>query len=304
MKKKLLSIVSAAFFGTVLLTGCSVSQTTASESENDTDSDSEPAESESSGEESALLTELKDKGYITIATSNDAPFCYYDVDTNELVGLDVDILQEICNRLGIPEIRANVTDFSNMLIELNNKNVDMVADAMYITDERLEQALFTDVWYTEGEAVVTTADSEFTTKESLKDASVGAQPGTAFYELAQQWAEEGTVKEVVSYENQATLMTAVNTGKVDAAVTDGIVASYTLAQDSSLDLKLMNPYEAEATGQIGAAVRFEDQDFLDEVNGALNEMKEDGTLMEILESYGLTEDYFIGADEGKTENVQ
>lgn len=66
----------------------------------------------------------------------------------------------------------------------------------------------------------------------------------------------------------------------------------------------MNPYEAEATGQIGAAVRFEDQDFLEEVNGALNDMKEDGTLMEILESYGLTEDYFIGADEGKTENVQ
>ena len=40
MKKKLLSIVSAAFFGTALLTGCSVSQTTASESENDTDLDS------------------------------------------------------------------------------------------------------------------------------------------------------------------------------------------------------------------------------------------------------------------------
>ena len=304
MKKKLLSIVSAAFFGTVLLTGCSVSQTTASESENDTDSDSEPAESESSGEESALLTELKDKGYITIATSNDAPFCYYDVDTNELTGLDVDILQEICNRLGIPEIKANVTDFSNMLIELNNKNVDMVADAMYITDERLQQDLFTDVWYTEGEAVVTKTDSEFTTKESLKDASVGAQPGTAFYELAQQWAQDGTVKEVVSYENQATLMTAVNTGKVDAAVTDGIVAAYTLSQDSSLDLKLMSPYEAEATGRIGAAVRFEDKDFLEEVNGALNDLKEDGTLMKILENYGLSEDYFIGVDEGKTENVQ
>ena len=112
------------------------------------------------------------------------------------------------------------------------------------------------------------------------------------------------MKEVVSYENQATLMTAVNTGKVDAAVTDGIVAAYTLSQDSSLDLKLMSPYEAEATGRIGAAVRFEDKDFLEEVNGALNDMKEDGTLMKILENYGLSEDYFIGVDEGKTENVQ
>ena len=33
-------------------------------------------------------------------------------------------------------------------------------------------------------------------------------------------------------------------------------------------------------------------------------MKQDGTLMKILENYGLSEDYFIGVDEGKTENVQ
>lgn len=111
MKKKLLSIVLAAALGTALLTGCSVSQKTTSGSDSDTGSDSAAADSESSGEESALLKEIKDKGYITIATSNDAPFCYYDVDTNELTGLDVDILQEICNRLGIPEIKANVTDF-------------------------------------------------------------------------------------------------------------------------------------------------------------------------------------------------
>ena len=32
----------------------------------------------------------------------------------------------------------------------------------------------------------------------------------------------------------------------------------------------MNPYEAEAVGRIGAAIRFEDKDFLEEVNGALN----------------------------------
>lgn len=300
MKKKLLAVLLAGIVGTVCFTSCGSEESGGSSKSSDSGS-----ENSSSGEgESALLKEIKDKGYITIATSNDAPFCYYDVDTNELTGLDVDILQGICDKLGIPEIRANVTDFSNMLVELNNGNVDMVADAMYITDERLKQALYTDVWYTEGEAFVTKKDTKFTTSDSLKDASVGAQPGTAFYDLAQQWAEDGRLKEVVSYENQATLMTAVSTGKVDAAVTDGIVASYTISQDSSLDLKLLSPYEPEATGRIGAAVRFEDKDFLEEVNGALNEMKEDGSLMKILEDYGLSEDYFIGVDEGKTENVQ
>ena len=99
-------------------------------------------------------------------------------------------------------------------------------------------------------------------------------------------------------------MTAVNTGKVDAVVTDGILPAYAIEQDSNLKLRLLTPYEAEAVGRIGAAIRFEDKDFLEEVNGALNSMKEDGTLMDILASYGLNEDYFIGVEEGKTENIK
>ena len=293
-----------------LFTGCGSAQETAAAS---TAAGSTAAEStgttadtttESTDGESALLKEIKERGYINIATSNDAPFCYYDVDTNELKGLDVDILKEICNRLGIPEVRAQVTDFSNMLLELNNKNVDMVADAMYIKDERLEVALFTDVWYTESEAVTVREDSPITSKEDLKDAVMGAQTGAAMYEMAQKWKEEGKIKDLVGYENQATLMTAVNTGKVDAVVTDGILSAYAIEQDSNLKLRLLTPYEAEAVGRIGAAIRFEDKDFLEEVNGALNSMKEDGTLMDILASYGLNDDYFIGVEEGKTENIK
>ena len=290
-----------------LFTGCGSAEETGNTSSAATGStavESTGTATESTDGESALLKEIKERGYINIATSNDAPFCYYDVDTNELKGLDVDILKEICNRLGIPEVRAQVTDFSNMLLELNNKNVDMVADAMYIKEERLEVALFTDVWYTESEAVTVREDSPITSKEDLKDAVMGAQTGAAMYEMAQKWKEEGKIKDLVGYENQATLMTAVNTGKVDAVVTDGILSAYAIEQDSNLKLRLLTPYEAEAVGRIGAAIRFEDKDFLEEVNGALNSMKEDGTLMDILASYGLNDDYFIGVEEGKTENIK
>ena len=306
--KKLMAMILMGAMTATLLTGCgstgetaATSGTTAAES---TGAEGTAAAAASADGESALLKEIKERGYINIATSNDAPFCYYDVDTNELKGLDVDILKEICNRLGIPEVRAQVTDFSNMLLELNNKNVDMVADAMYIKDERLEVALFTDVWYTESEAVTVKEDSPITTKEDLKDAVMGAQTGAAMYEMAQKWKDEGKIKDLVGYENQATLMTAVNTGKVDAVVTDGILSAYAIEQDSNLKLRLLTPYEAEAVGRIGAAIRFEDKEFLEEVNGALNSMKEDGTLMDILASYGLNDDYFIGVEEGKTENIQ
>lgn len=303
--KKLMAMVLMGAMMATLFTGCgSTQETAASTTAGSTVAESAGTTTESTDGESALLKEIKERGYINIATSNDAPFCYYDVDTNELKGLDVDILKEICNRLGIPEVRAQVTDFSNMLLELNNKNVDMVADAMYIKDERLEVALFTDVWYTESEAVTVKEDSPITSKEDLKDAVMGAQTGAAMYEMAQKWKDEGKIKDLVGYENQATLMTAVNTGKVDAVVTDGILSAYAIEQDSNLKLRLLTPYEAEAVGRIGAAIRFEDKDFLEEVNGALNSMKEDGTLMEILASYGLNDDYFIGVEEGKTENIK
>jgi len=254
--------------------------------------------------ESAMLQEIRKRGYILLGSSNDAPLCYEDIETNELAGIDIDILREICSRLGIDDIQMKVIDFSNLLVELNNKNIDIVVDGMYVKPERLEVAAFTDKWYQEGEAVVIPANSDITDKDGLKSRKVGAQPGTTFYETAQLWLEEGRIGELIAYDNQATLMTAVNMGKVDAVVTDGIVAGYTLSKDSSLDLKLLSPYKAESSGQIGAAVRFTDQDFLVEINQVLGEMKEDGTLLKILENYGLTEDYFVNIEDGITINVK
>ena len=301
--KRLFSLAAACCLLFSVLTACAGSQSSSAPS-GDSSADASASGSAGGSGESAMLQEIKKKGSILIGSSNDAPFSYIDVDTKELKGLDIDILREICKRLGIPDVQMKVIDFANLLVELNNNSIDMVVDAMYVKDERLQIAAFTDKWYQEGEAVVIPQDSDIKSKDDLNGKTVGAQPGTTFYEAAKKWLDEGKIGELVSYDSQATLMTAVNLKKVDAVVTDGIVAGYTLSQDSSLKLKLLNPYEAEASGQIGAAVRFKDKDFLDEVNKALNEMKEDGTLKKILEDYGLTEDYFVGVDDGKTTNVK
>lgn len=290
--KKGIALVMALMMTLVLATGCSTK-----------DSEKENAPT-STKDGSKMLQEIKEKGYILIGSSNDAPFSYTDIETGELKGIDIEILREICKRLDIPDIQMKVIDFSNLLVELNNNNIDMVVDAMYVKEERLQIAAFSDKWYQEGEAVVIPADSTVATKEDLKDKTLGAQPGTTFYETAEKWLNEGRIGKLEAYDNQATLMTAVNMGKVDAVVTDGIVAGYTLSSDSSLKLKLLSPYEAEASGQIGAAMRFEDKEFLDEVNTILNEMKEDGTLLEIIKNYGLTEDYFVGIEDGKTTNIK
>lgn len=301
--KRLLTLVLTLGMIAGLLSGCQKKESSGKAADGSADVSSEDSTGTAGGE-SALLKEIKERGYIVIGSSNDAPFSYQDVDSGELKGLDIEILKEICNRIGIPDIQMKVIDFTNLLVELNNNSIDMVVDAMYVKDDRLKIAAFTDKWYQEGEAVVIPEDSDIKAKEDLTDKNIGAQPGTTFYDTAQSWLDAGKIGELTAFDNQATLMTAVNMGKVDAVVTDGIVAGYTLSSDSSLKLKLLDPYQAEASGQIGAAVRFEDEDFLAEVNDALNAMKEDGTLEQILKDYGLTDDYFVDVEDGKTVNVK
>lgn len=253
---------------------------------------------------SATLNALREKGVLVVGSSNDAPFAYIDAANNQFSGIDAVIIKEVGKRLGINKVEMKQVPFENLLIELNKGTVDMITDGMYIKPERLEKALFTDVWYKEGEAVVIKKDSSIKTKDDLKDKEIGAQKGTAFLEVAQKWVSEGKAKDLKIFGSQAELMMAVNTGKVDACVTDGIVAGYTLKQDSSLNLKILSPYEAEAAGKIGAALRFEDKDFTAEVNKTLNEMKKDGTLMNILQQYGLNQDYFVSIEDGKTKNTK
>ena len=281
--------------------------TTADTSKNTVTSETESATAATQSAEngdSALLQKIKEKGYITIATSNDAPFAYTDVDTNKPAGIDVEILKEICKRMGIGDIKLQVVDFSNLLVELNNGSVDMVADGMYIKDERLKVAYFSDAWYTEGEAIVLPEDTDIKSFDDLKGKNIAAQPGTTFYDTAQAWVDAGKAAKLDSYDNQANLITAVNLGKTDAAVTDGVVAGYTIANDNTLKVKLLEGYEPEATGIIGSAVRFEDKDFMKEFNKVLNEMKEDGSLLKILKDYGLNEDYFVDVKEGYTKNIE
>ncbi|WP_196590303.1 substrate-binding periplasmic protein [Pectinatus frisingensis] len=286
-----LSILAALF----IFAGCGSNNT-----EKSTDSSS--AQNTADGN---TLDKIRKSGVLVVGSSNDAPFAYIDAKTNEFSGVDSDIIKEIARRLGVEKVEMKQIPFENLLISLDNGSVDMITDAMYIKPERLQKALFTNIWYTEAEAVVVKKESDIKSKSDLKDKVIGGQKGMTFLELADKWKNDGIVKDVKVFNSQSELMMAVNTGKIDACVTDGIVAAYTLKQNSSLDLRILSPYEPEASGKIGAAVRFADKDLLDAVNTELEKMRNDGTLKKILEKYGLPESYMVlSTDAAVTKNIK
>ncbi len=289
MMKKWVTMFSTAALSLLLLAGCgggSDSGTTSAPA-GGTSSASKPAAG------SGALELLKQKGVLVVGSSNDAPFAFIDKDTQEFTGIDAEIIKEIAKRLGIPKVEMKEVKFENLLLELNNKNIDFVADGMYIKAEREKIANFTDIWYTEGEALVVTKDSPIKGIDDLKDKVVGGQKGTAFLEFAEKLKKEGKVKDVKVFGSQAELFLGVNTKKIDACITDSAVAGYSITKDPTLSLKLVSPYKPESAGNIGAAIRKDNQELLDAVNAELDKLKEEGFVLDVLKKYGLNEDNFV-----------
>ncbi|NRT76258.1 ABC transporter substrate-binding protein [Clostridium beijerinckii] len=246
------------------------------------------------------LERVKEKGLLVIASSNDIPFAYIDPKTKEFTGIDAEIIREAAKRLGINKVEMKQIPFSDLLKQLNtDDSIDIVADGMYVTDERKKEALFTNILYKESEAIITPKVSKIVFKEDFKNAVVGAQIGTAFLDLAKKWKAEGIVKDVVSFKNQNDLLSAVSTKKIDAAITDSVFASYMISQNN-LYLKVLPPtdYTPESPGKIAAAVRKNDVTLAKSLNEKIDEMKDDKTILEILEKYSLNSNYFVSVKDG------
>ncbi|MFW2500054.1 ABC transporter substrate-binding protein [Clostridium diolis] len=246
------------------------------------------------------LESIKEKGVLVVASSNDIPFAYIDPKTKEFTGIDAEIIREAAKRLGINKVEMRQIPFNDLLKQLNtDDSIDIVADGMYVTDERKKEALFTNILYKESEAIITPKVSKIVFKEDFKNAVIGAQVGTAFLVLANKWKVEGVVKDVVSFKNQNDLLSAVSTKKIDAAITDSIFASYIIFR-SNLYLMVLPPtdYTPESPGKIAAAVRKNDITLAKAINEKIDEMKYDKTILEILEKYGLNSDYFVSIKDG------
>lgn len=237
-----------------------------------------------SGGSSGSGTGGSEEKTITIATSNDAPFSFTDQATGELKGIDGEMINAIAEAKGW-KVKVFTSEFATLIAALNAKKADVIVDAMYITDERKKQINFTDPWYTEGEAMVVPADSNLASRDDVKGKVLGAQTGTVFKDLVDGLGGS----QVKLFDSQAALLAAVENKQVDAVFTDSAVIGYSLVQKPNPKLKLVEPYEPYYPGIIGAGVRKDDQQLLDDLNSGLAELKKSPKYLEILKKYGLGE---------------
>jgi len=121
----------------------------------------------------------EDENKIIIGTSADFPPFEYKASNQTIIGFDIDLIKKILTDQGYT-VEVQDIGFDSLIPSLQTGKIDVIAAAMTITDERLQEVDFSNPYYDANQAVLVKVGGgvNVTTVEDLKNYSVGAQTGT------------------------------------------------------------------------------------------------------------------------------
>lgn len=229
------------------------------------------------GKKGATLKQVQKAGKLTVATSPDfAPF--ESLENNEVVGIEVDIMKKVCEKLGV-ELEIVQMDFDSVLVGIQSAKYDCGMSGITVTADRQKNMLFTDPYYNAAQVIVVKADSTIAGKADLTGKTVSVQTGTT--------AESGCQDEGITtqgFNANADAKAALTTGKVDAWVVDNLTAIQMVEENDGL--KILDEKMTEEP--YAFAFAFGSEDLVAEINTIVKSMIEDGTIESIFAAHGET----------------
>jgi len=230
-------------------------------------------------------TEDDGKAELVMATNaNFPPYEYMEGD--QYKGIDIEMAQKLAEKLDMNLVIENV-EFGTIVGGVETKKFDIGVAGMTITDERKEQVNFSDSYATGIQVVIVKEGGKVATLDDLAgaDIMIGVQQDTTGDIYASDDVENGGygADHVTSFKNGADAVSALINGQVDAVIIDKEPAKSFVAANEGKGLSIL---DAEwAVEDYAIAINKEDTELLTKINAALAEMKADGTLQAIIDSY-------------------
>lgn len=192
-------------------------------------------------------------------------------------GFDIELMEAIADKIG-RKAEFQDTSFDTIFRDLAQGRFEAVASATTITDEREETVDFTNPYYFSEQAIlVKEGEGEIDSVEKLSGATVGVQQGTTGEEFVE---EKGNAGEIRPYPQGPDAVNALKSGVLDAVVLDIPVAENAV-ESGGVEVSAAIPTEEE----YGFVVPQGEEELLEEMNEALDELKDDGTFTTIYEKW-------------------
>lgn len=221
--------------------------------------------------------ELITEGTLTVGT--DAPFPPFEIGRPpDITGYDIDVMNAVAEKLDLtPEYQD--TSFDTIFRDVGQGRFDIAAAASTITPPRERTVDFSDPYYEAQQALVVTEDNdEITSVEDLGGAIVGAQDATTGETYAN---DETDASEVRGFPEGPDAIAAVRNGQVDAAVIDLPVAVDAEEKQGGV----MTVEEIQTDELYGFAMAPDNDALREDVNNALTDLKDDGTITDLYQQY-------------------
>ncbi len=213
------------------------------------------------------LEDIRKSGTIVIASEGKfSPFNF--VDKGKLTGFEIDVADAIAKKMGL-KVDWKMMGFDGLLVGLGQDRWDMVIASHGITEERAKAVTFATPHYCTG-GVIISKDGAVKTAKDLAGKTVAVQTGTTYYENVKKLP----VKDVKSFPADSSARAALDSGHVDAWVTDKFVAKESLAATPGTPDKMGDYLFVE---KIAAAFAKGNAGLAAEVDRALASMMADGT---------------------------
>ncbi|MDB1691863.1 transporter substrate-binding domain-containing protein [Enterococcus casseliflavus] len=237
-------------------------------------------------EEDTSLSKVEEAKTLVVATSGTLyPSSYYN-DENELVGYDVDVAKEVAKRLGV-EITFKEYNVDGQVSSLTRGEADFAANDFGLTDERAEKfSLSTPIKYSFDSMIVRKSDdSGIASLEDLDGKKAAGEPNTSYMRLAESYGAE-----LVTYDNATNdqYLTDVANGRTDVILNDYYLQKMAVAALPDIPVKILEDvyFNPNETGFLFVK---DHQALQEKVDAVLAEMKEDGRLKELAETYFQTD---------------
>ncbi|GKW50034.1 transporter substrate-binding domain-containing protein [Halomonas sp. NCCP-2165] len=204
------------------------------------------------------------------------PFEMMDTETGEMVGFDMDIINEVAERAGF-EVALTTMEFNGIIPAVQTGSQEIAIAGVTITEERAEIVDFSDPYYDSGLRIMVRADNDGVgSLEDLAGMTVATKIGSTSYDFLQENLGEDT--EITPYPGTSDMYMALLGGNVDAAFYDAPNVGYFAQTRGEGRTKVVGPlYEGQQYG----IVFHQGSQWVEPVNQALAEMREDGTYDEI-----------------------
>ena len=223
------------------------------------------------------------KQVLSMATNAEFPPYEY-VEGEDVVGIDVDIAQAIADKLGM-ELKVDNMNFDSIIPAITSGKDAIGAAGMTVTDERKKNVDFTDSYATGVQVVIVREDSKITDVKDLTtkgaDNTIGVQLGTTGDIYCTSDIQDKGFGKVQQFNKGADAVQALVSGKIDCVVIDNQPAKEFVKANKGLKI-LDTEYVTE---DYAIAVAKDNTELKDKINGALNEVKAEGTIQKILDKY-------------------